>query len=418
MKKVIVFLFFVFLTHLSFAQDSTEVIFSQENDTLVNQRFIDRYENVFMTKVPTRHMFKIGISQYYQTIAFALHDDFVWNNTSLQVGYEFKFLPAFSVAVSGHMPFYGGRIPLSRAWGNSVIDAQLRWFYSMHNRIKSGKSANNFSGNYVALNYTMASTQHQLATIGMKFGFQRRFLNSGFMDFALALQQQGPWFHYGILKNWAFSSQASFGFAFGDWKKANKTPLCDLLRCDELIKDQWKVKLPELTFGDILSRVRLGLAYERKLKTSPFSVNFQFDLALSRGYSYMRYRNNRNPDLYNAFDMFSSKEVSGVFSIQPRYYFLQNRQKLRGIGGNGLSGIYAGINAEYVFYHGRHSKFYERDKVIHQKVIRYGPLTGFQQRLFKHGYVDINAFLNYQNKSLTSDKKVGLGARLSIGFAI
>lgn len=81
------------------AQDDVTISFSEDQDTLIKQRFIDRYENVFMTKVPTRHMFKIGLSQYYQAIAFPLRDDRILNNTSLHLGYEFKFLPAFSVAL-------------------------------------------------------------------------------------------------------------------------------------------------------------------------------------------------------------------------------------------------------------------------------------------------------------------------------
>ena len=417
MKRIILFLISLFLVKSALGQDSTKIIFTEEPDTLVKQRFIDRYDNVFMTKVPTRHMFKIGISQYYQAISFTLHDDFLWNNTSLQVGYEFKFLPAFSVAISGHIPFYGKGIPFRRAWGNSVIDAQLRWFFNMRNRIQVGKSANNFSGNYLALNYTLPSTIQDNPTIGIKLGFQRRFLNNGFMDFAIALQQEVPWFHYGILDNWAFSSQANFGFAFGDWKKADKTPLCDLLLCDEFVVDQLKIKLPELTFGYNLSRIRLGVAYERKIKTSPFSLNVQFDIGLSKGYNYMKMEKIRYPDFYGTFDRFLSKEMSMIIAAQPRYYFLQNRQRLRGRGGNGLSGVYAGINTEYNFYSGRHSEIFKRDKVIQREVISYGPLAGFQQRLFEHGYVDLNISYNVHNEVNKNERSLGFRGNLGLGFA-
>jgi hypothetical protein len=50
----------LFAVGTSHAQDSIKVSYSQEPDMLVKQRFIDRYENVFMTKVPTRQMFKVG----------------------------------------------------------------------------------------------------------------------------------------------------------------------------------------------------------------------------------------------------------------------------------------------------------------------------------------------------------------------
>jgi len=417
MKKNILFLISLFLVTSAFGQDSTQITFTQELDTLVKQRFIDRYDNVFMTKVPTRHMFKIGLSQYYQEVPFALHDDYLWNNTSLQVGYEFKFLPAFSFALSGHIPFYGRGIPLKVAWGNSVIDAQLRWFFSMRKRIEKGKGANNFSGNYLALNYTIASTISDNPTIGLKLGFQRRFLNAGFMDFAIALQQEVPWFHYGIFNNWAFSSQASFGLAFGDWKKSAKIPLCDLLLCDELVTDQLKIKLPELTFGQLLKRTRLGFAYERKFRTSPFSMNLQLDLGLSSGYGFMNAKNDPSSNFYNTFSLFNTKEISAVFAIQPRYYFLQNRNRFRGKGGNGFSGVYTGINSEYQFYYGKNSQIFHPYVKLRQEVIRYGPMAGFQQRLFQHGYIDFNLSYNAQHELISKDTSFGFRGNLGLGFA-
>ena len=104
LMKIILFLLLVFICWQANAQDSTKITYSQEVDTLQKQRFIDRYENVFMTKVPTRHMFKIGLSQYYQALPAPLLDDKLLNSASLQLGYEFKFLPSFSLALSGHFP--------------------------------------------------------------------------------------------------------------------------------------------------------------------------------------------------------------------------------------------------------------------------------------------------------------------------
>ena len=249
MKKFALFLTVLFSFKSAFAQDDVKITLTEEADTLVKQRFIDRYENVFMTKVPTRHMVKIGISQYYQVNPFPLKDNNILNTTSLQIGYEFKFLPAFSLTLAAHAPYFGTNIPIKNSWENTVFDGQLRWYFDMKKRIRSGISANNFSGNYLAFSYTKAKTDSYSRTIGLKLGFQRRFLNSGFIDFAFALQQDAPFFHYGILENWSFSSQSSFGFAFGDWKRSEKAPLCDLLLCDEQLKQQWKVRLPELSFG-------------------------------------------------------------------------------------------------------------------------------------------------------------------------
>lgn len=86
MQKGVLFVLLLLLFPAAHAQDTVSVSYSEETDTLVKQRFLDRYENVFMTKVPTRHMFKIGLSQYYQALAFPLQDDKILNNTSLQLG--------------------------------------------------------------------------------------------------------------------------------------------------------------------------------------------------------------------------------------------------------------------------------------------------------------------------------------------
>ncbi|GGM93926.1 hypothetical protein GCM10010967_28810 [Dyadobacter beijingensis] len=241
------------------AQDSIQVSYSEEADTLIKQRFIDRYENVFMTKVPTRHMFKIGLSQYYQAIAFSLRDDRIINNTSLQLGYEFKFLPAFSVAFAGHIPFFDLNTPISASWQNTVIDGQVRWFVGMRKRIRKGLSANNFSGNYIGLFVSVPGTaDHFEPRTGLRLGLQRRFLNRGFMDFAFSIRNNGD--------KVECSTQAILGIAFGDWKKIDRVPLCDILFCDTQVRHQWKVRLPEVTVGYYLNRIKAGVAFEQKTR--------------------------------------------------------------------------------------------------------------------------------------------------------
>jgi hypothetical protein len=420
LKHLFVIVLALFITS-AFAQDSTKIIYSVEHDTLVKQRFIDRYENVFMTKVPTRHMFKVGISQYYQARSYPLIDDRVFNNSSLHLGYEFKFLPSFSLALSGHFPYPEDK--LKSSLGNTVIDAQLRWFMGMNRRIKQGKAANNFSGNYMAVYYNLPGTYDMSPKIGLKLGFQRRFFNRGFLDFAVAVEQQG--FQYGSFYEWSVSTQASFGIAFGDWKGSKTGPLCDILLCDQQLSALWKIRLPELTLGYYLNRGRLGIAYERKFRTSPFSLNVQFDLGMNRAFDFMRNRKELNVDRYENLErrkmiMVHSSEFFPTLSVQPRYYFQQKRQKLTGKGGSGLSGVYAGIHSEYSYYIGKHSfsLFTRENLVIRKSLIKAGPLLGFQQRLFRHGYVDANASLNYQNQVLVPRNNLGVKISIGIGFAL
>nr|WP_295932492.1 hypothetical protein [uncultured Dyadobacter sp.] len=398
------------------AQDTLRISYAEESDTLTKQRFIDRYDNVFMTKVPTRHMFKIGLSQYYQARTFALSEDRAFNNTSLQLGYEFKFLPAFSIALAGHIPYYDMRTRFRESFQNTVLDAQLRWFMAMKRRIKTGKAANNFSGNYLAIFYNMPSTRDDDPRIGLKLGFQRRFLNYGFMDFAVALQQGTPFFHYGVFDNWDLSTQASFGFAFGDWKKAQIGPLCDVFLCDEFLSGQWKIRLPELTLGRYMIRTRTGVAYEQKIASSAFTINFQLNADYSDGFNEIKAA---SPYGRLGYVNVRSKEKTATLSVQPRYYFLSKVQRLRGRGGNGFSGPYTGINSAYVYYKGEHRFFRLEAEDIRRttRAIQAGPLLGYQLRLFRHGYFDFNTSYNVQNYLKTGGTDFGFKTNIAVGLA-
>lgn len=416
--------------HSAYSQDSSGIQFSEEPDTITQQRFIDRFENVFMTKVPTRHMFKLGLSQYYQAVPYPLTDDKTLNNLSLQLGYEFKFLPAFSLAVSGHFPLYGVRTPVKESFQNTVIDGQLRWFVNMRRRIKNGRSANNFSGNYVALFYNIPGTIENKPRAGVKLGFQRRFLNHGFMDFSFALFKSVYDYSYGFgATGLQFSTQASIGFAIGDWKKSATAPFCDILFCDEFQSQQWKIRLPELTVGYYLNRIRAGGAFERKIKTSPWAINVQLDAAMNHGFNNLRYDNARqigwdgnDQPVMMVFPYANvySREKIVIFSVQPRYYFLQKRQRLNGKGGNGLSGWYAGLHTEYNYYKGKHSGWVipGEDLISETNTIQAGPLVGFQLRVFRRGYLDLNTSYNFKGQLKSSETSFGLRTNIGVGLAL
>jgi len=425
-----ILVFILFFTNVVFAQDSTQISYSEIQDTLVKQRFIDRYENVFMTKVPTRHMFKVGISQYNGGENRPLFKEKPFYDLALQIGYEFKFLPAFSIALSSHIPNYGISSNLKTALSNTLLDAQLRWYFDMKRRIRTGKSANNFSGNYIALNYYQFGTVIQDpkikfdTQIGLRFGIQRRFFNSGYLDFSMGLHQENQWFYYGLLHNWTFSTQTSLGFAFGDWKKAKDIAVCDVFLCEENIEEQWKIKLPELTFGYYLNRIRAGVAYERRIKTSPLTLNLQFDVGISKGYNYFSSNelfNLKGPDSRYRGIMALSRELSMSFAIQPRYYFLQKSQLRRSKSNNGISSLYTGLNIEYNLYLGKHGFYgFNPDYTLphfNQNTLHVGPMIGFQQRVFKNGYIDLNTSYNYKREFYNSENSFGFRGNLSVGLA-
>ena len=145
------------------------------------------------------------------------------------------------------------------------------------------------------------------------------------------------------------------------------------------------------------------------------------DIGLNRGFDYVKTSKKHPTSFYEKYQVANSAEISNTFSIQPRYYFLQKRQQIRSAGGNGFSGLYTGINAEYNYYSGRHNtNNYGEGKNLKltQNNIRTGPLIGFQQRLFSHGYIDFNTSYNFQKDlNIASAHAFGFRGNLGLGFA-
>lgn len=133
MNKILLLLISVSIFKASYAQENAPVSFSQEADTLVKQRFIDRYEDVFMTKVPTRHMFKVS------TVGSQIQ------GTGINFGYEYKVLPSLSLEASIYSQLDRSNLGLAQQllhfnWQQVSLwaNAKARWYYNMDKRIRKG----------------------------------------------------------------------------------------------------------------------------------------------------------------------------------------------------------------------------------------------------------------------------------------
>ncbi|GAB2763570.1 hypothetical protein GCM10027275_00740 [Rhabdobacter roseus] len=367
---------FLLISTLAFgalrAQDSTGIQYRQELDSLPKQRFLDRYENVFMTKVPTRHMLKVGVASDYL--------NFVGQNF-LKLGYEYKLSPSFSVGADAFLSAsWGGHIGLRRT---TTIQPQVRWYYDMKKRIQEGKSANNFSGNYLGVFYQYIHYHNVLQDhqrLGIEYGIQRRFLNRGVVDFAIGVvRQRESW----DLRNpdgtrrdiidqmdYALGTRRSIRLAFGDWKKTKQSPLCEVLRCDELVRSQLKIAWPNLYLGLRGQQLNGSIAYEQKLGSAPWSVNAQINGQFDR-----------SSRLFTFHDEMPYLQWQVQPTLQLRHYFLQKRKIQRGTGAPNLSGPYLGLHTEY---------FYSQNPYQDTKVLGLGGVVGIQQRLFKNAYIDLS----------------------------
>lgn len=240
------------------AQDSTTISFTEEDNGFSEQRFIDRHENFFMTKVPTKKMIKVG---YVAT---------TYNGIGINLAFEYKIRPSWSVegSIFTRTNQDGAGISLE-SWNNQFNGKALfakiktRWYIDMQKRIGGQKSENNFSGKYLSLAYetSLSAIQSNRARqhFSVSYGFQSRFLAHGFLDFSLGLYYLMPYWsnidnsYIGPIsfniRNVAFASRGTMGVAFGDWKRAGSGPLCDVLHCDYYVRQHFKIKLPEASIG-------------------------------------------------------------------------------------------------------------------------------------------------------------------------
>jgi hypothetical protein len=414
MKQGLTALLLLIFCRIAAAQDSIPVTFHQESDTLVKQRFIDRYENVFMTKVPTRQMFKVA------AVASEIQ------GAGINFGYEYKVIPALSVEASIYSQLSEFNMGLANelahfSWKGMNLWANVkgRWYYNMNKRIERGLNANNFSGAYVGFSFEQTlllsdSYMHaNTSRLGLLYGFQSRFLNNGYIDFAAGLFQKkiGP---YNILenptrfnpKNFVLGTQANIGLAFGDWKKNAARPLCDVLRCDESINGQLKIAMPDIAIGLKNQLVRANVAYEQRIGRSPLSVQLSPAVSL---------------DKVSVTNFLNATYFQAGASLEVRYYFLQKYLMRRGKAGENFSGPYAGLSAGYYFASNKVSFKYqpEHNEHVKYRILSTNLQLGYQQRLFKRLYIDGSIFYGKQRLSgfeLTGGSPPFLSSKMSIGW--
>ncbi len=298
---------------------------------------------------------------------------------------------------------------------NYVLSLEPRWFINKKRAIKKGQSGDNLNGVYVGLNLSanwwnlgaFASNQQdipsntslfqhkgktQYAVLNM--GWQQRFIDNGFVSFKIGSgishntqnisslpTPNGDQITIPTLKKWQglLYYQVGVGSIIG--KRSNLPEgTKKFWEYHEEEKEMWKVDLYNI-FQGLNQKGGFGqvqVAYERKIKTSPFSVE-----------TGLQYRYRANIETNNFADQFA-------FHIESRYYFLLNRHIRQGKAANNLSSFYLSLLSEWYFgepaltRNGQHL-FYT---------------IGGQQRLFNHLFLDLRLKtgfgLNEQNNESTT----------------
>jgi hypothetical protein len=375
-------------------------------------------------------------------------DGYIKRTVDFRLGVERKLSPSFSVAIDAtrnpispfrENGFYDYSNYYSSGRKRWVTSAELRWYYDMASRIKQGKNSNNFSGNYLSIRHERAwQNEKSVATgfggtngkwntdyfgsyyhsqLSLNYGMQRRFFRYGLIDFSLSVSRntdqlvhrkitfldgdnsiRQPIDWNNIRENitstpqqtWIITTNFKVGVALADFKKSSKIPACDVFQCFENENSLWKISWPRINASTSLQSLNGSVGYEQKIAKSAFSINTYLNSTI---YNYTQKNTQQYDPATKTYFTGNGQflNVGGFLYIQPRWYFLMNRQIRAGKAGNNLSGVYAGVNTIFFGSDGfSKNDRYKSNFDFKPQFVNTGLLMGYQRKLFKNGFIDLN----------------------------
>lgn len=311
---------------------------------------------------------------------------------------------------------------------NYTLSIEPRWFINKKQAIKNGQSGNNLNGIYIGLNLSanwwnlgvfvpnqqdilskaslfQLKGKTQYAVLNM--GWQQRFIDNGFVSFKIGSgishntqnitslpSPNGEQIPLPALKKWQglLYYQVGVGSIIG--KRSNLPEgTKDFWEYHEEEKEMWKVDFYNI-FQGLNQKGGFGraeIAYERKIKTSPFSVE--------TGLQY-HYRAD-----------WENNDFSGqlAFRLEPRYYFLLNRHIRQGRAANNLSSLYFSIVSEW----------YAGDTALTrngQQQLFYDLTFGAQQRLFNNLFLDVKTGISLNERAENDGNIIYFDVRFGFVF--
>ena len=384
-------------------QDTTFTTVKEETGTIEPQHYETQYDQAFRTMTPAKWMFKWDMSklipqEYYD-------NPFASNEFKLSVGSDYKITEDVSLGVGyTFAKSFTGGFNSRRQANYHQIQTNLRWYYNMSQKIKQGRSADNFSGNYLGFQSEFATGTHQGLTYRdynefqffARYGIQRRLLKRSFIDLSYGL---GANFipakpGYTASGAWKFSANQQFAIGLAHFSpRKDKEPsggFCDVLHCFDENKRMLKIDLLNVLniyeFSKEIKNVGFSpsVAFEQKLGSSPFSVEFG-----ARGnLNYLELNwYGLNPDPYH------HKGIGGALQGEFRWYYNLQRRILTGKSGNNLSGPFIALNAEQDWSHTNYAGNGLVPYMLDIKKTTTRVAWGFQQRVFDNAFIQFKAGL-------------------------
>ncbi|MFN4253750.1 MAG: hypothetical protein ACK4Q5_01945 [Saprospiraceae bacterium] len=395
-----------------FAQrDTVFVNVRTETGELVKQDFVDEYDFVFLNKEPLRFMAKwnaAGALPIINTDWQALGGSEGTDDWRLEGALEVKIAPSISV---------NGLVSVALAGdGDQIIDyiglgLEPRYYINQKRRIREGKSAKNLTGTYLGLSFIETRNAIELSNktynyqnhdATLRMGFQHRVFRNGYLDFSWGLgaatrthitlpDGQEPVFS----RKWReqFSQRLALGWAFGSPRTARRdNRTCDFFKCYREESRLWKFDALNLVRLLDFERQsgKLGVAFEQKIKESPFSVQVE---ALALG---------SHTDIRNEFWRLKQHSLGAGFYVEPRWYYSLKKRIATGKSGNNLNGVFVGLNTGLLSTRSYYD-YPELDPVYIDRYIRAVPVWGVQYRIFDRGFFEYRVGMGIEHALTDTD---------------
>lgn len=201
---------------LAQSADSVRVMYSEEIERQSppsnTKRIKALYNRFIRAQIEEKTLVKLGI----MPTSFGATPDPIWAIRN-EAAVEQKLTPAFSILISARS--YYRRLAKTMDDANVSGEVAGRWYFTMNRRIRQGKSANNFSGQYLMLHLIKpiwSSTTYDPPVglthswVGARLGIQRRLSRFGYLDANI-----GPGYTIRSLNPMPVGIQASILIGFG-----------------------------------------------------------------------------------------------------------------------------------------------------------------------------------------------------------
>lgn len=436
--KILVISFLCFAKMLT-AQDSLRIE-TVVDSTFKTPQYETVFDDVFLSRQETKELFKWDPLAWLTQLDGGMGEQKIEYERKLNQALSIN--TALSLSASSEESYYTASRNIFRSIGFSA-SVEPRWYYQMAQKIAEKQSANNLSGDYLGLKLgvelipqgwsqiflgfeknatdtfstqlTAKNKQKMLASyrLELNYGIQRRLFKRNYVNFSFGLgiakedavridDATVPTLSYRSFWRPYINNRVSFGITFGKGSRTSKTSIekCELFQCFEEGNNLLKINLLGLlkTLDKNNVSGRVAISYEFWLFPNK---NISLNSALSVSAKYLSPANEQ----LLAFNKTSYRDFKVVSSIEPRYYFELKEQIARGNAAHNFSGFYIGLPLSLHYQKSNYPSYYH---VNTSNITRNNDLTilgggvyGFQKKIFKNGYFDVNG-----GAALMSDKQL------------